>query len=523
MPANWFKYRVFIMSIFALLINGCATVSPNFAQRKAQPTVPPARNFTSFSASLRCMDDLLASANSGRTLISSTGIPDLTNKISISGDDMLVNAINQMNRKSKAYVFVDQSLEKEAGQISIYTPQKKSATPTLYIRGSISQIDSDVSSTTASIDAEDEKKTRDISDADTSISRELNIVSVDMHLVSFPERIVVAGASVANSMVVTNRSFGLGATGVIDMTGLDAFLQISRVESIGQAVRNLVELGAIELVGRHANVPYWECLNIPTVNQRQTNRKEILFSSADKPFRIPEVQEMLAKLRYYSGKKTGILDQRTRDAISHFQAGTGLIATGDLNYDTYQHLQEKTKGYAPKRSIEVPKEIVTDVKESTTLKASPRISTNLFKMKPRESGGGLAIAQNSTRYAVSDTMQINVSAPTSGYLSCYHQTGSGPIVQIFPITPNITFAVSRGQNITIPDSGDGFDIQVEARGIPEKIMCILERGVTPIDTSKISATEPFAPMRVGSFGQIVSTVESKNRKILWGQVEALAK
>ena len=520
MPATRTAHLLCILCGLALFISACTPISPNFAQRKAQPKIPAARNFTSFSASLRCMDNLLASAKRGRTLISSTGIPDLTKKVNVSGDDMLVNAINQMNRNSKAYIFVDQSLEKDAGQISIFTPQQKSVLPNLYIRGAISQVDSNVSSTKAQIDATDDTTLRNTSDANASLSRGLNIVSVDMHLVSFPERTVVAGSSVANSMVVTNRSFGVGATGVIDMTGLNAAVQISRVESIGQAVRNLIELGAIELIGRHANIPYWECLNIPAVKQRQINRKEIAFSSADKPFRIPEVQEMLIQLGYYSGRVTGVLDQRTRDAISHFQAGNGLIATGDLNFDTYQHLQEKTKGFAPKRRVIAEEEIVTKVIE--TSETGPNLDINHFKLKPRAGEGGLAIAQNATRYSVSDLLRINISAPRSGYLSCFHQSGNGPIVQVFPSQPNVAFSVSRGQNISIPADNAGFDIKVEVKGVPEKIMCLLERDINPSDLSNISAKNALEPMHVGSFQQIISIIQSNNNRLLWGQIEASA-
>ena len=110
--------------VFSVGLIGCTPLTPNMAQRAAQPKVPAARNFTSFSASLRCMDDLLLATKRPRTLISSTGIPDRTNKLSVGADDMLLNAVNQMNRKSRLYVFVDQSLERDSGQIAI-SPRAK--------------------------------------------------------------------------------------------------------------------------------------------------------------------------------------------------------------------------------------------------------------------------------------------------------------------------------------------------------------------------------------------------------------
>ncbi|GLQ35378.1 hypothetical protein GCM10007939_16610 [Amylibacter marinus] len=515
------------LGLVGLLIAGvaCTPLSPNFAQRTAQPKVPAARNFTSFSASLRCMDTLLASTKRGRTLISSTGIPDLTNKISVAGDDMLVNALNQMNRTSGAYVFVDQSLERDSGQIAIYTPQKNIATPTLYVRGSISQVDSSVSSSSGSITSTDQSGERSLGDANANIGRGLSIVTVDMHLVSFPDKTVVPGSSVANSMVVTSRSFGTGATGTINMALFKSTIQISRIESMSQAVRNLVELGAIELIGRHANVPYWECLNIPATKQRQTNRKEIVFSSADKPLRIPEVQKMLTQLGYYSGAVTAVLDQRTRDAISHFQAKSGLIATGDLNYDTYQHLQEQTSGFAPRRRTSDPDgkfqnpEMPTLVIAETTPRPATSQSNPIFKSKniPRTGPGGLPMRFLKTRYATNDVIRAQISIPSSGFLSCFHRSGTSPIVQVFPMDPNVAFAVSKGQLITVPDAQDGFDIKVESKTATEKLFCIVERNRTPIDISDISGTGPLQPLTVNSFQEILGKMQSKNRRVLWAE------
>ena len=513
-------------------LTGCTPLTPNLAQRAAQPKTPAARNFTSFSASLRCMDDLLVAAKRPRTLISSTGIPDRTKKLAVGADDMLLNAINQMNRKSRSYVFVDQSLEKDAGQIAIYTPKDTEIAPKLYVRGAISQIDSNVASSKLTVNVDDEGvRTGDSSVARTgsqSIGRGMTIVTVDMHLVSFADKTVVPGSSVANSMVVTTRGFGMGATGLINVTAFDANLTINRVESLGQAVRNLVELGAIELIGRHANVAYWECLNIPAVKQRRTNRKEIVFSSADKPFRIPEVQEMLQKLGYYSGEITAVVDQRTRDAISHFQAGHGLIATGDLNFDTYQHLLEKTKGFAPRRRTALPQEKPEPVEQTKPSVRKPvkpvfktqnrkPLFTGLFSKQKRQKAS-LKIRSSLKNYNVGDAWQTSLVAPFGGFLSCFHQSNADYITQIFPIQPNAAFEVGEGQKVLIPDPRDGFDIKFEHKGVPEKIMCILEVSNKPANIANIRAKRALEPMNVVDFEHLIDTYRSTNPNLIWGHI-----
>lgn len=546
---SWTRRFVACVVVFGFGLAGCTPLTPNLAQRTAQPQTPAARNFTSFSASLRCMDDLLLAAKRTRTLISSTGLPDRTNKLNVGADDMLLNAINHMNRKSRTYVFVDQSLERDSGQIAIYTPKDTAVSPNPYVRGAISQIDSNVASSKLTINADDEGGTSLTRAGDKSIGRGMTIVTVDMHLVSFPDKTVVPGSSIANSMVVTTRGFGVGATGLINVTALDANLSINRVESLGQAVRNLVELGAIELVGRHANVPYWECLNIPAVKQRRTNHKEIVFSSADKPLRIPEVQRMLQTLGYYSGEVTGIVDQRTRDSISHFQAGHGLIATGDLNYDTYQHLLEKTKGYSPKRRTALPhtqapivaeEEVAfltgftdkdaaldamaeeTNEQDYSTPRRQRKTLLSGFLSKPKRSTWGIEIRSFRNNYRVGDSWQASLIAPSAGFLSCFHQSNNNLITQIFPIQPDATFQVVTGQQVLVPDPRDGFDIKFERKGVPEKIMCILEIGQQPASITGIRAKEALDPMNVLDFEHLVNIYRAANPKIISGQVSEKA-
>ena len=336
-------------------------------------------------------------------------------------------------------------------------------------------------------------------------------------------------------MVVTSRNFGLGASGTIDVTALDAALTITRVESLGQAVRNLVELGAIELLGRHANVPYWECLNIPAVKQRRTNRKEIVFSSADKPLRISEVQKMLQTLGYYSGEIAGTVDQRTRDAISHFQAGHGLIATGDLNYDTYQQLLEKTKGFAPKRSTALPPkhEAQSDVPEETkgeyvyeidsnivpALKPLPRapLFSGIFSKQKRQKST-LDIQSSRQSYDTGDHWQTYLIAPHDGSLSCFHQSDNDLIAQIFPMQPNTAFEISKGEKVLIPDPRDGFAIQFERKGASEKIMCILADAETPASISSIRAKRALGPMNVLDFKHLIESYRAVNPEIIWGEI-----
>ncbi|WP_270725971.1 peptidoglycan-binding domain-containing protein [Shimia sp. Alg240-R146] len=285
------------------------------------------------------MDQLLAQSGKGSVLISSSGFPDETDDIDVGADDMLINAINQMNRSKPRYVFLDQARISGFGQLEIVTTRKKDEIkPRLYVRGSISQVDDEPSDNALTVGYNRGGETG-ITDTYIRGSRSLSVVSVDMHLVEFPSRRVLPGASVANSMVVTKRRFEAGAFGIIQAGTFGSPLRIERVESRSQAVRNLIEVGAIELLGRHAGVPFWTCLDAPTTDAKNNEAHERQTRKGSEAARIAEAQDHLTRLGMLRGGENGVLDAQTRRALSTFQGQHNLLPNGVVDFDTLQELR----------------------------------------------------------------------------------------------------------------------------------------------------------------------------------------
>jgi len=122
-------------------------------------------------------------------------------------------------------------------------------------------------------------------------------------------------------------------------------------------------------------------------------------------------------------------------------------------------------------------------------------------------------------YSVGDTWQTVVDIPRAGFLSCYHQSDDGPITQVSPIQPNAAFAVGEGQEISIPNPSEGFDIKFERPGVVEKLMCILEISTKPMAIQNVRANSVLGPMQVHSFEQVLDAYRKKDAYILWGQIQ----
>lgn len=324
------------------VLAACLGPSALLAPAISEPNTRPARNVTSFTYALHCMDGLLAQSGRRSVLISSNGFPDNTDDLDVGADDMLINAINQLNRSNRKYVFLDQAHLKDFGQLEILTSLKDDEIkPQMYIRGSISQIDERTSSTGGSADFGGASGA-DLTNLYFRGTRNLSIVTVDMHLVEYPSRRIIPGGSVANSMVVMQRRLDGSIIGLIDKGTLGISLYIDKVESKSQAVRNLIEVGTIELLGRHSGVPYWSCLDAAPASARRNEVKEKRTVRQSDTAKVAEAQEMLAAMGLLASHDPGELDGATRRAISAFQGRNSLLPNGLVDFDTVEELRRQS-------------------------------------------------------------------------------------------------------------------------------------------------------------------------------------
>src|SRR6185437_14385910 len=98
----------------------------------------------------------------------------------------------------------------------------------------------------------------------------VSVISVDLNLGKLVTRQILPGMSASNSIAVVRSGKGADLGGVIGQGGGQAGLTFSvaldQSEGFHQAVRNLIELSSIEVLGKLARVPYWQCLKIDQTN-----------------------------------------------------------------------------------------------------------------------------------------------------------------------------------------------------------------------------------------------------------------
>jgi len=248
------------------LLTGCM---PNASDTLAveQPKNRPSRNMTNFSQAMECMDGLFVKYGRSGHDIASTDISDKTGKLTLGGRDMLINAIAKMSRNSQAFRYLDY----ETASASDKTDTVQNMTnligtgkfhvPEVYIHGSISQLND--SAVTAS-----QGGSVDLSQINVGANRDTSIstITMDLQLFNMASHALLPGMSASNVIAVTRNGEGVDVGAKIQKAGISFQFSDVESESSGQAVRNLVELGTIELLGKWMQVPYWDCLNIDSTN-----------------------------------------------------------------------------------------------------------------------------------------------------------------------------------------------------------------------------------------------------------------
>jgi len=326
-------------SVSALLIStvivGCAG-GPDIhtVEEVADATVnAPQRTITGFTQSLACMDMLLAQVQARDITLLVEAMSDQTKKVNIGGRDMLISALSEMSVRSRALkviTFGDTAVTSAWQSIAGRTGGIQTLMPNYVIRGSISQFDDSLVQQNENIGANFGPLS-----AGKANTHSVNLVAVDMALIDAYTTAIVPGVVSKNSLAFMRSGKGLDGDGRGEVWqqrfGISYNFSVSRSEGQGQAVRNLLELGLIELIGRSMALPYWKCLGVedahPAVQQEIRAWYE---SKARNDELIGFFQYHLASRGVYSGPVDGRDNVDLRNVLSSYRASLGLPMNGTL-------------------------------------------------------------------------------------------------------------------------------------------------------------------------------------------------
>lgn len=266
-----------IISITGLLI--ACTTNPIDGYIGYQPSTPPVRNVTQFTNALQCFDGMLAKAQLKPVYITAEGIPNQAGGETAitSGRNMLITTIKQLH--SNVFRFLDlptdsnsqdaslelQGIHKSSPfTLELYKQQyaawnngrltKEITYPDFTITGGITQSDKNIIANGIGANIV-------LENADFGVSKDdmVSVITMDMGVHDNTNFEVLF--SVANSIAVYRQGTSGDLGGRIKKVGTYFNFSFDKSEGTHQAIRTLMQLNTIEILGKLANVPYQQCLS----------------------------------------------------------------------------------------------------------------------------------------------------------------------------------------------------------------------------------------------------------------------
>ena len=436
----------------ALLLAACHP-RPETGFDAQQPRTAAVRNIGSFSEALRCMDTMFEANGKRDIYITTAGIPDATGLIAAGTKEMFISAVSRMSARSNAFRFVDYDITQLDVQVlsELVGLRDDFVAPSYYIRGAITQLDSSVLASSQSASLSLAKL-----DLGASSDQVVSVVSMDLNVGRLVTRQILPGLSANNSIAVVRSGRGADVGGLIGKAGLSFSVSLDKSEGFAQAVRNLVELSTIEVLGKLARVPYWECLSIEPTNPafRAEARQWFDLMPADE------------RNRYVSAAlvRSGHLSPGSRDlapAIARYQAEADLVPSGRVDFELYYRMLASNpgRGAAPV-AAEATIPVAAAEPAATPFAAAPRLR--------------LATTRGArATYRVGQSMTLRLQPTQDAYVYCYYQDADGDIARIFPNRFQPNAFVAGNAMLEVPPAGTGaFSIRFERVGAPEQVACL---------------------------------------------------
>jgi hypothetical protein len=304
----------------------------DFEQRasklRAGPASAPLANETGFSKGLKCMDGLFRTYGVTNVAVVLDTIPDATKKINAGARDMFMSATSEMTRTTHAIRLIPIV---ESRVFSETKRERVIADADFAIQGSISQFDESML-----------QKQRDgavciwklcVGAAD---SDKISGLGLDLNLVETGGMSLVPGASVKNAVLLRKHGNGYDGDLTVKNFSIEYNFTLSTSDSNGQALRTLIELGAIELYGRMLKLPYWSCLGAsdqdPAVSSEIDDWWEEMAADPRNSARLMGYLQFQMKAQgVYDGEINGRGNQTLLRAVRAYSLALGL--QDDLNLD----------------------------------------------------------------------------------------------------------------------------------------------------------------------------------------------
>ena len=324
--------------ILPLPILLCLALTSCFVPRSIEaPELTPEPGITKYGAVLDNFGLLLETYRDSVIYVMSQDIVDATGVSTATGGEIPYNITEMvrsaLNSIGNGVVYVPHDPALIVNEMHLGASFKR-PTPTILLSAALTEYDRTLESEGGSLDLQSSFGggiTETDIGADMKESFSVSRITVDMNLIDYKQMVMIPKMQSINSVRVYNVTGSNSLSFAINGNGLGISGQIKKINGRHAAVRLLVELSVLEIVGRYAAVPYWRCLPEGKEDPVVVEKLRRFFNKQDQAGRIKAVQQLLPYYGQHGVTLTGKLDPPTLSALAAMgRKFEGKVSKDDL-------------------------------------------------------------------------------------------------------------------------------------------------------------------------------------------------
>lgn len=283
----------------------------------------------------------------------------------------------------------------------------------------------------------------------------LSAITLDFNMIDFKTLTGVPRMQASNTIkvhkVLEEDSIGFSINGnAIGFKGT-----VKKVQGRHAAVRLLVQLSMMQVVGKYLKLPYWRLLPGVEPDPVVINQVVSDFQDMDAQQRVVKFQEYL-NLNGYQVSLTGQFDPATVAALTDFSSKHSQ-STNQIDQETYLALYDSvpiTHDALRKRRL------LDSVSQNKLAGGNAVLSAD----------GQLRIWTQSDRYRIGEKVKIFFEVSTPMYVRIMNISSSGEINELFPNEFQRDNLLRPGTNYQIPPENDPFTLDVTGPSGTDRII-----------------------------------------------------
>ncbi|XPV75589.1 MAG: DUF4384 domain-containing protein [Desulfovibrio sp.] len=458
------KYmKLLLILCLPLLLVSCK--QPQIADVELKKEAPTTKQ-TNYSLSLRKLGRLTKEFNTGKVRIQTTGVMDDTGTSQATGGEipfditeMIKSAVNSVGGNI-VFIPYDPIYLKNQAALKMTTLDNKMR-PDIVVNGGITEFDRSLEASSAGSDFGGEFGGGQSAvgiEAGSQDRDSTSSITLDLNLIDFESMAMIPRMQAVNTISVfkaaSDTEIGFSLFGVA--FGIKG--SVKKIQGRHAAVRVLVDLSILEIVGKYLKLPYWKCLPSgakPDPLVLENLREDFLYGS--QVARVKMVQRLLPVYGFRDIRTTGNLDSRTAQAIHAIGQAYGF-SSANFNDDLYLNLFQNVPVLG-----EVSKVSGSSAAAQSSVLSMPPASQSAAIPAPVASANApleVKVWSDKQNYRAGEVIDLYIQGNKDFYGKVVNMTSSGNIIQLLPNGYRNLDFFRGGITYRIPDTGDGYQLEV---------------------------------------------------------------